>query len=340
MLYTTKHYGFSFALVILKSAKGKLVPNLLPQSIFSFHLAWAPHAGRLLWGLFLLTIALVWTMLLMKRPAIKYKNRFAGPVIIFLGVGGGTTLVVTGKYVFDDTFSALGQVTMGWMTIYMSLIFGSWATIMAIHAKQITLPLSKSKLIMSAFIVMAIFYVIGAKVDMLTIPFVWLNIFIFIALITLIILSTPKREKDGTWAETIIGAFAVFGMMTLLYAVIPHEWINYATSYLNFTKDVKISAGGEFVLKTWLGGEFWSDKTRLIPFEVNMVQLQDQATILIYVIGAVINVKLFVAWQNRNTPYVTKTDELEQDQEAPTKTSRFGRPVRKVKKTKTTNVAS
>ena len=50
--------------------------------------------------------------------------------------------------------------------------------------------------------------------------------------------------------------------------------------------------------------------------------------------------KLFVAWQNRNTPYVTKTDELEQDQEAPTKTSRFGRPVRKVKKTKTTNVAS
>lgn len=89
-----------------------------------------------------------------------------------------------------------------------------------------------------------------------------------------------------------------------------------------------------------MGGEFWSDKTRLIPFEVNMVQLQDQATILIYVIGAVINVKLFVAWQNRNTPYVTKTDELEQDQEAPTKTSRFGRPVRKVKKTKTTNVAS
>jgi hypothetical protein len=41
-----------------------------------------------------------------------------------LGTGGGATLVFAGKYIFDDTFSALGQVTMGWMTIYMAIIFG------------------------------------------------------------------------------------------------------------------------------------------------------------------------------------------------------------------------
>ena len=121
------------------------MPNLLPQSLFSFHLAWAPHAGRLIWGLLLLTVFLFWTMLLMKRPAIKYKNRFAGPIIILLGTGGGATLVLTGKYVFDDTFSALGQVTLGWMTIYMSIIFGVFATIMAIEAKQIKLPFTTAK---------------------------------------------------------------------------------------------------------------------------------------------------------------------------------------------------
>lgn len=311
------------------------MPNLLPQSLFSYHLLWVPHAGRLIWGIFLLTVFLFWAMLLMKRPAVKYKNRFAGPAIIVLGCGAGATLVIAGKYIFDDTFSALGQVTMGWMTIYASIIFGLWGTIMAINAKQISLPISQKKLIGFSVIAMVVLYVVGAKVNVLTIPFVWVNVLIFISLITLIVWSTPKREKDGTWAETILGAFVVFVMMTLLYAVIPHEWISYATSYLNFTKDVKISTGGEFVLKTWMHGHFWNDNTRLIPFEVNMVHLQDQTTILIYVIGATINVKLFVAWQNRNQPYLTKVETTQEDgEEAPSRTSRFGRPVRKTKKTK------
>lgn len=312
--------------------KGKLVPNILPQSIFSYDLTWAPFAGRLLWSLVILTVCLFWSMLLMKRPAIKYKNRFAGPAIIFLGVGGGATLVFAGRYIFDDTFSALGQVTMGWMTIYMAIVFGLWTTIMAIDAKQIKLPVSTLKLFLGTFALMFVLYVVGAKVDSLTIPFVWLNIVIFISLISLYILTIPKRTQDGTWAETILGAFAVFIMMTLLYAVIPHEWITYATSYLNFTKDVKISTGGEFVLKTWMRGEFWGDRTRLIPFEVNMVHLQDQTTTLIYIIGAVFNVKMFVAWQNRNATYPKKA-ELAEGEEAPTKTSRFGRPVKKTKAT-------
>ncbi len=309
------------------------MPNLLPQSLFSFELTWVSPAGRLLWALFLLTVFLFWTMLLMKRPAVKYKNRFAGPAIIILGCGGGATLVFAGKYIFDDTFSALGQVTMGWMTIYSALIFGVWATIMAIDAKQIKIPVSRTKLLVAAFVSMIVLYVIGAKVDALTIPLVWMNVLIFIITISLMIWSLPKREQDGTWAETILGAFAVFVMMTLLYAVIPHEWITFATSYLNFTKDVKISTGGEFVLKTWMHGEFWADNTRLIPFEVNMVHLQDQTTTIIYIIGAVINVKLFVAWQNRNAPYPKKA-ELAEGEEAPTKTSRFGRPVKKIKKAK------
>ena len=67
-----------------------------------------------------------------------------------------------------------------------------------------------------------------------------------------------------------------------------------------------------------------------------MVHLQDQTTTLIYIIGAVINVKLFVAWQNRNTPYVKKPAEVD-GEEVSKKTSRFGRPVKKTKQIKATN---
>lgn len=271
----------------------------------------------------------------MKRPAVKHKNRFAGPAIMFLGSGGGLTLVIVGRFIFDGTKeTGLGLETMGWMTVYPALIFGFWGALMAINAKQIKLPVTRTKFLSITFVLIFILYILGGKVHVLTMPLVWVNILIFLVSISLVIWSLPKREKDGTWAETIIGAFAVFVMMTLLYAVIPHEWITYATSYLNFTKDVKISTGGEFILKTWLDGSFWNDNTKIIPFEVNMVHLQDQTTTLIYIIGAVINVKLFVAWQNRNQPYVKKSDAIAQGDEAPTKTSRFGRPVKKTKKVK------
>lgn len=299
-----------------------------------------PHAGRLLWSVFLLTIFFFWAMLLMKRPAIKYKNRFAGPAIIVLGVGGGLTLVVLARTILKDSFGHLAYETTGWMTAYCAFVFGLWASMMAINAKQIKLPLSlsRTKFIVGGIVTMFVLYVIGAKVDTLTIPIVWLNLLIFIVLVSIVILSLPKREKDGTWAETIFGATIVFIMLTFLYAIVPHEWITFATSYLNFTKDVKVSTGGEFVLKTWMHGNWWNANTRVIPFEVNMVHLQDQTTTLIYIIGAVFNVKMFVAWQNRNQPYLTKADESETDgEEAPKKTSRFGRPVRKIKSAKVTS---
>src|SRR5690606_39242257 len=113
---------------------------------------------------------------------------------------------------------------------------------------------------------------------------------------------------------------------------IPHEFITFATSYLGWTKDVKLSAGGEFILQTWLNGDVWTKNTRGIPFELNMEIIQDHATMAIYVITAVINVKLFAAWQKRND--APAKVEAEESADAPKKTSRFGRPLKALKTSK------
>ena len=44
----------------------------------------------------------------------------------------------------------------------------------------------------------------------------------------------PKPDRPATWAECIAGAVGVFALMTLIYAVIPHEWITFSDKYLQW----------------------------------------------------------------------------------------------------------
>ena len=44
----------------------------------------------------------------------------------------------------------------------------------------------------------------------------------------------PKPAEPATWAQTIVGAMAVWVMFALGYGVIPHEWLTFGNSYLNF----------------------------------------------------------------------------------------------------------
>ncbi len=44
----------------------------------------------------------------------------------------------------------------------------------------------------------------------------------------------PKPAEPATWAKTIVGAMAVWVMMALGYGTIPHEWLTFGNSYLNF----------------------------------------------------------------------------------------------------------
>jgi hypothetical protein len=96
----------------------------------------------------------------------------------------------------------------------------------------------------------------------------------------------PKPAEPATWAATIVGAVLVWGMFALAYGVIPHEWLTFASSYLNWSKD------------TWLLKENqWAE--HLPPFGISRQVVADSIAAGMYVVFAVLNVYLFSAWQKR-----------------------------------------
>ena len=307
------------------------MPQLLPSSIFFYDISWIRPGGRLVLGVFLLTFGLTWVMLLMKRPAVKtFKT---GIAIFVLGVGAGSSMVILGRLVGEDQLIRDTLVPNGFIIAWISGLCGLWVLIMSINASQLKLPVSKLQHVAITLALMFGFYLVGGFVHSVTILMAWLVILTLLISISLYIWALPKRINDGTWAEVIVGAICSFAMMAFIYAIIPHEWITFATSYLGFTSDAKVSTGGQFVLNTWLDGNLWTKRTRVIPFEVTFEALQDQATLAIYVIGATINIKLFSAWQKRNEP-VKATSESDDAISKPSKLSRFGRPIKSLKATK------
>ena len=94
----------------------------------------------------------------------------------------------------------------------------------------------------------------------------------------------PKPAEPATWAQTILGALGVWGMMALGYGTIPHEWATFGNSYLNFNT-----------------ATFVMHKNRIIHFDITRSVVADIGVTLIYGIALVIQVWLFVRWQKRPT---------------------------------------
>jgi len=307
------------------------VPQLLPSSIFFYDISWIRPGGRLVLGIFMLTVGLFWVMLLMKSSAVKsFKT---GAAIFVLGVGAGSSMVIVGKIAEKNQLIRDTLVPNGFIIAWIAGICGLWVLIMSINASQLKLPISKLQHVLATIVLMAVFYVVGGFVHPVSILMAWFSIITLLISITAYIWALPKRVEDATWIEAVAGAMGSFALMVFIYAIIPHEWITFATSYLGFTSDAKVSSGGQFILNTWLDGNFWTKQTRIIPFAVSFEALQDQATIAIYVIGATINIKLFAAWQKRNEPLPTKEEARDADSK-PSKLSRFGRPIKSLKATK------
>jgi hypothetical protein len=117
---------------------------------------------------------------------------------------------------------------------------------------------------------------------------IWATV-IFVAglVIAFIWVRLPKKTNEpATWAQTVIGTFAVWGMLTLGYGVIPSEWIIFGNSYLNFDSST-------FVLRR----NQWA--AHLPPFDITRDKVVDGVAALIYVVVLVLNVYLFSAWQKR-----------------------------------------
>lgn len=117
----------------------------------------------------------------------------------------------------------------------------------------------------------------------------------------------PKSELPATWAQSMLGATAVFALFLLVYGVVPHEWLTWADSNLGLREDrILFDAGA---------------------IEFSGRALRDIVASLIYIVFLVLNTVMWIMWQKRGTAKpkaspATATPE-------PAGTSAFSRPVTK-----------
>ena len=147
---------------------------------------------------------------------------------------------------------------------------------------------------------------------------VWLTLAALVAHGLLMVVSRPPRAADrkATWAEAFAGAVAVFALLTLAYAIVPHEWLTFANSYLGWGDNTAFLFRSNQEMLFF--GRDW-------PFSFDYPALRDIAVTLIYVIVLGANLKMWVMWQQR---HATKAAPVETEA-AESRRSRFGRPLRR-----------
>lgn len=169
-----------------------------------------------------------------------------------------------------------------------------------------------------------LFAVIGLWVG-LTVPglqFPYINVAFTVSWIIALLLLIPvfivarnrPADKVATWGEAMIGATYVFFVLFWIYGTVPHQWLTYAESELNWRSD-KLLIGPRLPWDQSQGLLEWA-----LPFTLNYVVMADLIAVTIYGIGLVANVAMFVIWQKRGD--TVAAPELESQ-------SRYGRPLLK-----------
>lgn len=101
------------------------------------------------------------------------------------------------------------------------------------------------------------------------------------------VIRTPKKSSEpATWAQTVLGAMFVWSMFALGYGVIPHEWLTFANSYLNWDSSFYVVHHGQWAAS-------------LPPFDVTRDKVADSVAAVIYVVVLGLNIMYFAAWQKR-----------------------------------------
>ena len=137
---------------------------------------------------------------------------------------------------------------------------------------------------------------------------IWASVLLLIGIgVVLVMARRPKPAEPATWAQAMVGALGVFGLMVLAYGTVPHEWIIFANSYLH-----------------WSAANYVMHKNRIIHFDINTQAANDAVAALIYVVTLTANVFLFSLWQKRP---VRAPEADEKAEPVAAGTSAFGRPM-------------
>jgi hypothetical protein len=120
-----------------------------------------------------------------------------------------------------------------------------------------------------------------------------------------------KRRPVGaplTWGEAMAASTFVFLMFFWFYGVIPHYWLEWADSELNWRSDTYLVQTGQALFgQQWLS--WW-------PLDVTLVALRDVIATVVYGVGLGLHIMLWMVWQNRA-----------KERPAVVPASRYGRPL-------------
>jgi hypothetical protein len=152
---------------------------------------------------------------------------------------------------------------------------------------------------------------------------IWASILYLTGLgIAFYLTTKPKPVEPATWAKTIFGAILVWVMLILGYGTVPHEWLQFGASYLNFGTDT-------FFLRKHQIGAF-------PPFDVTRQVVVHVVVVGIYAFSLTMNIWLFARWQKRPIAQPAAEGEGEASEVEPSgswlrrrlrRTSAYGRPV-------------
>jgi hypothetical protein len=117
----------------------------------------------------------------------------------------------------------------------------------------------------------------------------------------------PKPELPATWAQSMLGALAVFALFLLIYGVVPHEWLTWADSKLGLRED-------KILLNTR-------------PIKFSGRALRDTVAATLYIVFLGMNTVMWIQWQKRGTAKPKAAPAAATPE--PAGTSAFSRPVTK-----------
>ena len=93
---------------------------------------------------------------------------------------------------------------------------------------------------------------------------IWSTLLLLVGIGVIVAMTRrPKSPEPPTWAQAMVGALAAFTLMLIAYGTVPHEWIVFANSYLN-----------------WGTAKFVFQKNRIIRFDVNKQAANDAVAAL------------------------------------------------------------
>ncbi|MFK8025967.1 MAG: hypothetical protein AB8G26_18580 [Ilumatobacter sp.] len=137
--------------------------------------------------------------------------------------------------------------------------------------------------------------------------------FIASVVLSLAILWYGKRRPKGTpvsWGEAMIGATYVFGVLFLVYGIMPHQFIDHADKNLGWSRDKLIFGPGGILKPQSAGG--WN------PITLQYEAIRDTIVVLLHALFFGMHIWIAIAFQKRGDADAAK-------KELPTST--YGRPL-------------